>query len=168
MRLTSLLLILFCLGGCGYNFVGQSGALPAGVEKVYIPLFVNQTAEPLLENELTNLVSEVFSRNSAVVQVGDSQLADAVLIGEITGYNSKALSYDQNDAIGEYRATLTVAVSLVATDAKSPLWNKEIKWSEIYRAVDDKGAQEDLEQQAIAEISRRLAEEILYQLLDDF
>ncbi|MCK4508849.1 MAG: LptE family protein [Desulfuromonadales bacterium] len=162
------LIFLLCLVGCGYNFPGQVGVLPGGVEKIYIPLFVNQTAEPLLENKLTNLVSEVFTRNHKIGQIENRELADAILQGTIINYRSGALSYDRNDAIGEYRATMTVAVALLDTDTKSPLWEKEISWSSIYHAADDKIAQEDFEQQAIEEISRHLAEEILYQLLDDF
>lgn len=168
MKLLGLLFLALCLTSCGYNFPGHSGTLPAGVERVYIPLFVNNTAEPLLENELTNRVSEVFSRNSSIVQVKKLTQADAQLFGIISGYSTSAISYDRNDDIGEYKATMTVAVSLIATASKDILWDNDISWSRVYSAADDKGTQEDFEQQAIDEISLRLAEEILYRLLDDF
>ncbi len=168
MKLFGLLVLAFGLVACGYNFPGNSGTLPGGVEKVYIPLFINQTAEPQLENTMTNMVSEVFSRNRNIVQVKSSQEADAVLQGVVSNYSSKAISYDQNDDIGEFRATMTVTMTLVSTETKLPLWEKEISWKKVYNAADDKSLQEDYEQDAIEEISRRLAEEILYQLLDDF
>ena len=168
MKFLSLFILLFCLSGCGYHFPGQSGALPAGVEKLYIPLFVNKTAEPQLENKMTNRVSEVFSRNSKISQVENPNDAEAVLFGTIRDYQTRALSYDRNDAIGEYRSTMIVDVVLRQIETEQLLWEGTISWSAEYRADNDKSVQEDLEQQATDEITLRLAEEILYQLLDDF
>ena len=168
MRAFSLIVLLFCLSGCGYHFPGQSGALPGGVEKLYIPLFVNKTTEPQLENKVTSRVSEVFARNSKIFQVEKAKLAEAILVGTIRSYQTRALSYDRNDAIGEYRSTMIVDVVLNQVETEEPLWEGTVSWSAEYNAAPDKGTQEDLEQQAIDEITLRLAEEILYKLLDDF
>jgi hypothetical protein len=48
------------------------------------------------------------------------------------------------------------------------LWEGTASWDAEYPAADDKAIQEDLEQRAIDEITLRLAEELLYKLLDDF
>jgi len=167
MRIIALVL-LFCLSGCGYHFPGQSGTLPGGVKKLYVPLFLNKTSESRLENKLGNRVSEVFARSSKISQVGQEDIAEAVLLGTIDSYQSRALSYGRNDDIGEFRSTMTVDVVLQRVESDEILWEKSISWSSVYRAEKDKGAQADLEQQAINEISLRLAEEILHQLLDDF
>ncbi len=168
MRILSFVLLLFCLVGCGYHFPGQAGALPGGVEKLYIPSFINRTAEPQLEYKMTTQVSEVFARNSKIVQVENPNNAEAILAGTIRDYKSRALSYDPNDNIGEYRSTMVVDVVLRQVETDQSLWQRTISWSEEYRAADDKNDQEDFEQQAIDEIILRLAEETLYQLLDDF
>jgi len=169
MKLSALLILLCCcLSGCGYHFSGGSGVLPAEIEKLYVPLFVNLTAEPQLEQRLTTRVSEVFSRNSEIIQVEKIQFADAVLLGTINDYHSQALAYDRNDAIGMYRATMSVNVFLRKIDTKETVWEKNVRWSQEYRAEEDKGAQEDFERQAIEEVSLRLAEEIYYQLFDAF
>ncbi|MEE4253166.1 MAG: LptE family protein [Desulfuromusa sp.] len=169
MRFFSLFIILFfCLVGCGYHFPGQGGALPGGVEKIYIPLFVNKTAEPQLENKLTSRISEVFSRNSKISQVEKKESAEAILEGTIRAYKSRALSYDPNDDIGEYRATMIVDVVLRKPDSEEFLWKRAVTWSEEYSSAADKNNQYSLEKVAIDEITLRLAEEILYQLLDDF
>jgi len=154
--------------GCGYHFPGQSGALPEGVEKLYIPLFINKTAEPQLEYKMTSRVSEVFSRNSKISQVEKSISAEAVLLGTVRDYTTRALSYNSNDNIGEYRSTMVVDAVLQQVETERSLWQGTISWSAEYSASDDKNLQEDLERQAIDEITLRLAEEILYQLLDDF
>ena len=160
--------LFFCLTGCGYHFPGQGGVLPEGVEKVYIPLFNNKTSEPQLESKLTSRLSEVFSRNSRITQVKNKEAAEAVLEGTIRTYKSSALFYDKNDDIGEYRATMTVDVALHKPDSDELLWKRTVSWSEDYSSSSNKSDQYGLEKVAIDEISLRLAEEILYQLLDDF
>ncbi|MCK5913969.1 MAG: hypothetical protein KAG12_08805, partial [Desulfuromusa sp.] len=142
--------------------------LPGGVEQLYIPLFVNKTAEPQLEYKMTSRVSEVFSRNSKISQVEKGAQAEAILVGTVRSYQTRALSYDRNDAIGEYRSTMIVDAVLQQVGSEELLWEGTVTWSSEYNASKDKSAQEDLEQQAIEEITLRLAEEILYQLLDDF
>lgn len=168
MKLLNLLILLFCLVGCGYHFPGQSGALPAGVEKLYIPLFINKTAEPQLESRMTSRVSEVFSRNSKISQVEMPGNAEAILIGTIRDYRTNALSYDSNDAISEYRSAMIIDVALRQAETEQLLWQGTISWSSEYTAADDKNVQEGFEQQAQDEITLRVAEELLYRLLDDF
>ncbi|MCF6265360.1 MAG: LPS assembly lipoprotein LptE [Desulfuromusa sp.] len=168
MRFLLVFVFISSLLGCGYHFPGQSGALPEGVEELYIPLFINKTAEPQLENKMTSRVSEVFSRNSKISQVEKSENAEAVLSGTVREYKTRAVSYNSNDDISEYRSTMVVDVSLQHADTERSFWQSTVSWSTEYSASDDKNLQEDLEQQAIDEITLRLAEEILYQLLDDF
>ena len=168
MKNLILFVSLLLLFGCGYHFPGQGGALPGGVKTLHIPLFVNRTAEPLLENEISNAVSEVFSRNSNISLVEKGAQAEAILEGEILSYSSGALSYDRNDDISEYRAAMQVGVRLRQASDGRLLWQGQISWDEDYLAADDKAVQEDLEQEAIEEVSLRLAEELLYRMLDDF
>ena len=168
MRFLSLVLILLCLSGCGYRFAGSAGALPGGVEKLHIPLFVNQTAVPQLEYQTTSRVSEVFSRNNKISQVEKPKRAEAILIGTVSSYSSRALSYDNQDRIGEYRSTMVIDAELRQVGTEEILWQGTVDWSSDYNAAVDKGVQEDYEQEAIDEIVLRLAEELLYRLLDDF
>ncbi len=167
MRILLFCLVLLSMSACGYNFPGQ-GELPGGVKRVYVPLFSNRTAEPLLENFLSSAMSEVFARNNRMILVDDRQAAEAILEGTITSYSSRALSYDQNDDISEYRATMQVEARLVQASDGRLLWQGGASWDDEYVAADDKAVQEDLEQEAIEEINLRLAEELLYSLIDDF
>lgn len=168
MRHIITLFFLLLLTACGYQFPGQGGALPGGVEKLYIPLFVNKTSEAQLDNKLSSRVTEVFARNSKISQVENPDQANAILVGSIDKYQSRALSYDKNDDISEYRSTMVVSAQLQSAHNKEVLWQKTVPWSVAYKAANDKSLQADLEQQAIDEICLRLAEELFYQLLDDF
>lgn len=168
MRTLTAFVALLLLVGCGYHFPGKSGTLPGGVQRLQIPLFANHTAKPRLENQLSSRVSEVFARNPQLTLVERADQAEAVLEGVIRTYSSAALSYNQNDDISEYRATLTVEAKLRRVDDGRLLWSGLLSWDEKYIAADDKGLQSDLEDQAIEEMVLRLAEELLYRLLDDF
>ncbi|MCF6179846.1 MAG: hypothetical protein L3J63_10730, partial [Geopsychrobacter sp.] len=76
MRIIGLLLVLL-IAGCGYQFSG--GELPGNVQRLYIPLARNQTAEPLIENILALPVIAVFARQKGVDIVKDPAHADAIL-----------------------------------------------------------------------------------------
>ncbi|NOQ52175.1 MAG: hypothetical protein GQ578_08190 [Desulfuromonadaceae bacterium] len=168
MKFLAVLLLLLTVVGCGYHFPAQGSALPGGVQKIFIPLFANGTAEPRLENYLSSKVSEVFARNENLVQVEDRQQAEAVLEGVISSYRTRAYSYDKNDDISEYRSTMVVNAKFRQIEDGRLLWQGQVSWDDEYPAADDKSLQEDFEQEAIEEISLRLAEELFYRLLDDF
>ncbi len=168
MKSLAVIILLLGLLGCGYHFPGKGGSLPGEVEKLYIPLFVNRTAEPQLETLLSNDVSEVFGRNGNISLVDEQKQAEAILEGVITSYSTRAISYDKNDDISEYRATLVVDAKLSQVADGRLLWQGTVVWDDEYPAADDKNVQEDLEREAIEEISLRIAEELLSRLLDDF
>ena len=94
--------------------------------------------------------------------------ADAVVEGTILSYSSSAIAYDSNDTIKEYRARMAVEVKLRNRSDGRLLWQNRLTWQEPYLANIDKSLQNDLENDAIREIDRRLAEEFLFRLLANF
>lgn len=169
MRFLLWLALASSLFSCGYYVPGQRGNVPGEVNSVYIALFSNKTSEPQLENRMTNQVSQVFSRRKNLVQVEGVDLAEAVLRGTVLSYSSRPLAYDAQDDISEYRASMRVTAELLGgPEHQDVLWQATESWTVNYLADDDKTKQEDLEDQAIGELSLRLAEALFYKLLDDF
>ena len=168
MKLLTGICLLLLLSGCGYHFPGQAQTFPGEVRTVYLSLLVNRTAEPQLENQLGNMVSEVLARNGKISLVEDQKGAEAILEGVISGYETRALSYDRNDNISEYRSTMVFVAKLRRVKDGRVLWQGRISQDGEYSGVLDKALQEDLEQQAIEKISRRMADELSYRLLEDF
>lgn len=168
MKFLAALCLLLGVSACGYHFPGQTGTLPGGVKNIYIPLFVNKTSEPQLENRLSSVVSEVFARNGKISQVESAKQAEAVLEGVISSYRTTPLSYDKFDNISEYRSTMVVDAKLRRVSDGRLLWQGSVTWYADYVAAADKTIQGDLEKDAIDEINRRLAEELFYRLLDNF
>ena len=166
MRLLILGLILF-VAGCGYHFPGQGGSLPGDIERIHVHLFENSTREPLLENNLTTELSDLFSRrpNIRLVPVDE---AEAELLGRVLSYDSRSISYAEGDLISKYRASMVVEVRLVLRESQRLLWDGTVRWQTEYDAAADKMMQGDEERRAQEELARRLAEEIYFRLLDDF
>src|SRR5438046_7936428 len=87
------------LAGCGYSFHGN---LPDRIKTVAVPVFVNRTAEPAVENFLTQAVVQAFSTNGRLRVVKPAE-ADAILEGEGVGYQVQALAFDARANMQQYR-----------------------------------------------------------------
>ncbi|PLX90729.1 MAG: hypothetical protein C0619_08775 [Desulfuromonas sp.] len=167
IRLTLALLLLLCCG-CGYQVPGQGDALPGDVQVLYLPLFVNETTKPRLENALTDAVAEALGRLPGVRISADKDTSDAVLEGRVLSYATSAIAYDQADKIREYQSRLSTEVKLRRVEDGRLLWQGRLERKEPFLANIDKTAQNDLEELAIAEINRRMADDLLFRLLADF
>ena len=100
------------LAGCGYSFRGN---LPDHVKTVAVPVFGNKTPEPAIENFLTQAVVEAFATNGRL-RVVTPENADAILEGEVVGYEIQTLAFDPRASIRQYR--LVVTMNLKFRDVK--------------------------------------------------
>ncbi len=104
MRLRTLALAIGTLAGCGYSIHGN---LPDHVRTVAVPVFTNRTAEPAIESFLTQAVVEAFATNGRLRVVTPVE-ADAILEGEVVGYEIQALAFDPRASIRQYRLVVTM------------------------------------------------------------
>ncbi|HKJ05070.1 MAG TPA: LPS assembly lipoprotein LptE [Geopsychrobacteraceae bacterium] len=167
MRLICLLLFL-TLFACGYQVPGNGSAIPDGIKALYLPLFLNQSAEPRLENSVTDAVAEAFSQIHSLRLVSDKGEADTFAEGVILSYGTSALSYDSQDNIREYLAWMAIELKLRRASDGKLLWQNRVEWHEPYLTNADKSIQNDLENAATREIERRIADELLFRLQSDF
>ncbi len=156
------------LGACGYHVAGTSGSLPDGVTRIQVVLFENTTSEPFLEQRLTDAVIDQLRRHADLQVVAGEDRAEAVLSGTILSFNSHSSSFSGDDRIGSYRAHLGVEVMLRRSGSDELLWSGRSQWSTDFDASAEVAQQADFKELGLDELSRRLAEEIVYQLLDDF
>ncbi len=103
-RGAALALVLATLGGCGYSL---RGTLPEHVKTVAVPVFANKTSEPAVENFLTQAVVQAFSTNGRL-RVVKPEEADAILEGEVVGYEIQAVAFDPRASIRQYRLVVTM------------------------------------------------------------
>ena len=109
MRVGAALLLLgTMLGGCGYTV---NGTLPSHINTVAVPIFRNRTQEPAIEGFITRAVVEAFSTNGRL-KIATSADADAILDGEVIGYNVYSIAFDKNANARQYRLIVTVNLQL--------------------------------------------------------
>ncbi|BCA80008.1 LptE family protein [Desulfuromonas sp. AOP6] len=163
-----LVFLLFVLSGCGYQFSEKAGRFSDAENRLYIELFGNKTAEPYLEDLVTNAVVTRFARKPEMEIVESWDRADVVLTGTVTGYSISAISYGPGDRILEYRSRLSVQATLRrAVDGKA-LWKGQVAWDDEYPTHPDKGVQEDRESEIQGLLAERVAEELYFRILENF
>lgn len=170
-RVLSLLAILAGLlaAGCGYHAPGADDRWAGtGGRTLYVELFANRTAEPYLDNVVTDAVARQMARTRLATLSEDRAAADLLLGGTITAFGSSAVAYDAADTISEYRADLAVRAQLIRSADGAVLWQGDLRRGETYAALADKGAQKAAESDAARIAAQRIAEDLLAHLLEDF
>jgi hypothetical protein len=118
--LAALCALTAAAGGCGYTIGGN---LPPHIKTVAVPMFRNLTQQPAIEQIITSAVVNAFSTAGRLKVVPVPQ-ADAILNGEITGYNVEPIAY--NSAIDAQEMRLRVTVNIQFRDVKNNtmLWQQ--------------------------------------------
>ena len=109
VRIGLALLVAISLGACGYTIRGN---LPAHIKTVAVPVFVNRTQEPAVENSITSAVVEAFTTNGRL-RVVNREGADSLLEGQIIGYKLEPLAFDARANARQYRLIVTLNLRFV-------------------------------------------------------
>ena len=161
---SALIAAVLLLSACGYRFSG-SGSLPAGIQRAFISVLDNRTAETGLENTLTgDLRYEFISYN----RIANLDEADAVLSGTVKSLRVETISRSGQHSSLERRVTVSVDLELTDRNGRV-VWSVEgLADSESYRVESDSQATDVNKRAAVSALSKRLAENIYYRLTEDF
>lgn len=154
------------LWGCGYHLSGAR--IPEGAKTVAVPVFHNQTFEPVLENAVTAAVKEEFLGNGRLALVNDPDGADLVLKGTIIAYGLTPLSFDRlNSVVLEYRVQIRVQATLENGRDGKVIWEDPSMETEAdYLVNPDTAANRVAQDRAISQAAHRLAENIVTRVLE--
>ena len=159
-------LMSFGLGGCGYEFGGTTKPGPAYGLTLAVPVFHNDTFEPILDKRVTEFVRRQFLQADGLTLVNDARSAPLVLSGRVRGYGLQILSFRQGQT-NEQRVTLVVAVSLQDTTAKKVLWQETYTTSAEFFLTTDLGTNRSRQDRATEEAAQAMAEHIVSRVLED-
>lgn len=163
-----LLLLITLLGGCGYHFAGRS-SLPAGVNRVFIPILENRSSESGAEITFTNDLIYEFtrSRRARLAQARDS--ADGILTGTIVSLSVENISRSTVSTAVARRVTGTLSLRLESQDGRM-LWSSGniVERQDFAVVAGNKTATDRNKSDAIAVLSAKLAESAFNRLTDDF
>lgn len=164
----ALLLLALLATGCGYQRTAAISALPPELRTIAVPTFRNRTFEPLVEAAVGGAIKQKLLAQRRLEILDDPDSADLVLRGTITTYTTAPLSFDESRSVAlEYRVTIRADVALLQRGKATPLWD-EAGWEAFgdYFVTADTAATRVARDAALAEASRRLAEDIVARVLE--
>lgn len=168
MRNNSLIicLILCLFPACGYRFAGGEFFLPE-IRSIHIAVFENRTAEPGLEALFADDLINEFTKRSSLLISGKNR-ADAVISGKIRSLEIKALSRKGAHTASERQVRLLAEIKLTDSQGKL-LWSEtDMSDTEAYPVLPETMATEHQRENALAAISKRLAETVYNRLTGHF
>jgi hypothetical protein len=106
-----LLALSLLLASCGYRFTPVGGIVPEDAKTIAIPAFINGTAEPYVDVEVTKAVVAEFLADGRL-KVVSAETADLVLKGTVTKFLATPSSYSTTDYVQSYTVSIGVNVSV--------------------------------------------------------
>jgi hypothetical protein len=122
--------------GCAGYRLGST--LPPGLRSVHVPVFVNRTAEPQLENDATQAAMAEFQKDGTL-RVAPAAEADAVLEVELTAFGLEPLRYDRDRAktAVEYRARISARLVFKENRTGEVLMSKTVEGESTFVPTGD-------------------------------
>jgi hypothetical protein len=119
LRFLPLLLLATLLPGCaGYQLGDVKPGVYAGIERIHVPPFKNDTLEPRLSSLVTNAVITEIQADGAY-KVSERKSADAVLVGTIRRIDKRQLRAVRTDTLRSRELSLFVYVDFHLEDPRT-------------------------------------------------
>lgn len=161
-----LLGLVVLLAGC--SDVALRPGLPEYMSKLSIPILQNRTAQPEIENEITQQLTQDFLVDGRMDLV-DSDQANAILQGTITTYLLEPLLLDVHNTPQQYKMIMIISLALKDTQAGKDLW-KEDAFTETttYYVANNLGITPEDEQTARRRLVQQLSKRIVARVIEGF
>ena len=166
-RISTFLLLLLPLAGCGYQLSGRPGTVPAAFRQLSVPMFTNTTAVPGIERLFTAAVRERLLRDGRV-QLATSTASTTVLRGEVTGYHVTVLAMNRDDRALEYRVQTDVRVSVEDLRQHQILLQQPLTTTTEYVISETLVPTDIARERALQAAARDVGERVVSLILDRF
>jgi hypothetical protein len=162
-----LLVLSVVVTSCGYEF--GTSVKPGAVHglTLAVPVFHNDTFEPVLDKRLTEMVRRQFLQADGLTLVNDVAAAPLVLLGRVGGYSLQTLSFRQG-AVTEFRVTIVASVKMEDRGAKKILWQETYTTSAEFFQTNDLATNRARQDRATEEAALMMAEDIVSRVLEDY
>ena len=160
------LLAALLVTGCGYEF--GTGAKPGAAYglRLAVPVFHNDTFEPILDKRVTEMVRRQFLQADGLTLVNDVGGASLAVVGRITGYGLSPISFRQGPGTTENRVTIVATVLLQDTATKRTLWAETYSRSAEFFQTADLALNRARQDRATEEAAQAMAEDIVSRVLE--
>ena len=155
---------------CGYHTAGHAVTLPANVQTIAIPAFVNRTQTDKIEQRLTSaVVQEMVTRTRYHIVNEPSDSADATLRGIVTSTSTSPLTYDsQTGRASSALVVVTAKVTLTDRQGKVLYENPSYLFREEYQVSSELSSFFEEDSPALERLSREFARTLVSNVLEGF
>ncbi len=162
-------LLLLGVCGCGYHLKGHSTSLPPSIKKIGIPIFINKTDRPDLEQRLTARIISEFVTRSRYQITSSEEGVDAVVKGEVLVYLLTPVTLNAQGRASRYEILINARVSLVQTSDDQVLWQDDhFVFRRQYDVQAAGGSTVSEETVALDQVSQDFAESVVTSILEGF
>jgi hypothetical protein len=157
--------MLIVVAGCGYEFGATIKPGSARGLHLAVPVFHNDSFEPILDKRITEFVRRQFLQADGLTLVNDAGTAPFTLKGRVQSYGLQTLSFRQG-FVNEQRVRLTVAVTFEDTASRKVLWQETYSTSAEFFQTSDLATNRARQDRATEEACQALAEHIVSRVLE--
>ena len=156
--------LLVAAAGCGV-YSASSGRVDESLKRVAVEYLENNTAEPELGVEISELIIRALQDDNTL-QIVDYEVADSVIDGRVALYQLRQASVSGNQQVDEYQVQIGVELSFrPKTGGEAIFERRRFTGSGSYFLGDPDGSDElSAKQEAVAEIVR----DVLAQVVEDW
>jgi outer membrane lipopolysaccharide assembly protein LptE/RlpB len=162
-----ILMLVIMLAGCGYQFGTSAKPGAAYGLTLAVPVFHNDTFEPVLDRRVTEMVRRQFLQADGLTLVNDVSAAPLVLAGRINGYGLQTVSFGRGQ-VNESRVVLIATVLMKDTDTKKILWQETYRTYAEFLVTADLATNRSRQDIATDEAAQMMAEDIVSRVLEDY
>ncbi len=170
----SLILILICLLGCGYQIESTKRPLNLQITSIAIPMIKSPSSRLGFEAELTKMIRQEFIDHSNLKIVPEDE-ADAVLVAEVVDIKREPVGYTVREGSYEVTNERWIKVKMVARliDRRTGkvIWKATLRERAAYSVsaqLPDPLATRYRERHAIEVIGKNLAQRIYLRTMERF
>jgi len=162
------LVLALSTAGCGYEF-GTTVRPAQGVSlrglHLAVPVFVNDTFEPVLDKRVTEFIRRQFLQADGLTLSNDVGAASLVLKGTIMGYGVGPIAFSRGE-VREQRVSLSVEVTFEDRSARKTLWSQTYTASAEFFLSGDLATNRARQDRAADEACQAMAEHIVSHVIE--
>ncbi len=159
--------VLIAAAGCGYEFGTAVKPGSARGLSLAVPVFYNDTFEPVLDKRVTEFVRRQFLQADGLTLVNDVGAAPFVLKGRVRSYGLQPLSFRQG-FVNEQRVILAVEVTFEEAAGHKVIWRESYTTSAEFFQTSDLATNRARQDRATEEACQAMAENIVSRVLETY
>jgi hypothetical protein len=165
-------LLAFVTCGCGYALAGRASSMPAHIRRIGIPMLVNQSTTPDLDQILTTAIRQELSSRGRFSVTTDTTGVDAVLSGTIMPVQTNLTGLTEARQAQRYIVTVLANIEFRELPANTVYWsNAAFRASEEYEVPTGTGATDQTlvfqaDRQALERLARTFARSLIASIFE--